>query len=361
MATTLISRQHTVTPFVFSSLDRAGNAAKRLKSVLELRGCEQRPLGWYKKALARTVGYGGGWDELRRAVGAGGAQPGRLDHEMRDFEAMFDRRMDQADRLAKDAGIDWSLALRVINEAEPTGNGTGPFRLEDYEDDVWLRYRPPPLPASPDGKLLPRTVEAADGASPCGCLGVLEDRLRGLVGVHLASALTIENLGYHADNDAWRIGISHRKSQGSVTFTRYMSGHVYEDEPRPLRPTEIDYARQEWEVIDCKLPRGGARDDFLEVLGTAMASHMIQDMVWALTPPRPPVIRGFGNQINIFEDEEDQVMLASTVVELHAFTMATDSDLAEMEEGDGWLGHRTPSPRIRGLCREIEPLEMIDQ
>lgn len=354
MATAHHSEKADVTPFVFTSLDRANNAAKRLKAALRIEGKLDRPLGWYKTILSRMVGYGG-WEELRRAIDAK-QEPSRLDHDLKDFAAVCRRRREQARTLANEADIIQSTAGWIIDEVEPTGNGTGPFRLFDVDEEgeVTLRYLPPPIPAQPDGRLRLFSEDRQDLVNPYGAVDLLYDTLADRVGYEVVDAMTLECLG----DDRWRIGIV--EPVASTTFRRSLTADLYKNEPRPLRPTEIRSARMEWSVENCEFPNDEYRDETLEAIGTAIAALMIRDAIWALIEPRPPIIERFLSFLDINEDVEDQVLLSERVADMHGYALDTDEEFATDEDDGAILGREMRPFRIVGLCQEIARLEVTD-
>jgi len=342
--------------FRFSSLQRASVAAKRLKSAMVAEGHESKPLGWYRNILAKVLEHRD-WTALVQSVKSD-LPLGILDHEIRDIDQLIFRRIRQAEALRRLTGIDASMATWLIDEVEPTGSGTGPLRVDGPDDTLALRYVFPPLPQTDEGMLDLYSAEARavwNETTEYGCAFVLADYYA-------------ENLGFlpmrasRLSKCTWKIEVFEGvKAVASTAFSRYAIASLDEDEPRPLRPTEIASVRQEWIISECKLPvRGSRRQDIAEMLGAMMAMHMVQDLVWLLSYPRPPVTGSVTVEVDVYEEDKDQVLLGQCIADAHEFAMEIDEDNFREAEGRAYRLEPPLTRRIRDLCPEIYPLLLKD-
>jgi hypothetical protein len=349
-------------PFVFSSPDRPAKAAKRLKTALEPLLPAKKPLGWYKTVLSRCLGHES-WEALRSSVSSPSSTC-RLDHEVRSLDAIFERRRRQALVLSREAGIMFSTAEYVVNETEPSGNGSGVFRLLDTEslgedeglDDYDLAYRLPALPSGRGHELFTPAEERDDYTSPYGFVHMLGDTALDQGGERLVDTLRLDDLGL----GRVRFVLGSGRAECSATVYRTLTGSALSDEPRPLRPTEMSGIVQKWHIEECAFPKRS--DERMDVMGLAIAACMIREMIWAMMPPRPPVYGEFSPFLDINEGIETQFALGERVAGWHEYVLGTDAEWAsEQDDEPSWSRSDDGTFRLASLCREIHDLEVIDE
>jgi hypothetical protein len=153
-------------PFRFASVDRAKSAARRLQTVASEKHGIKLPLTQWQDVVARFAGAAD-WKALSRSVADFGGEPDPLDHQLPDLVALVERRDDTVRAFTRllheiDAAVDLAEDPdglgELIAEAEPTGNGNGPFVVRPVyfpSDTPIVVHRLAPL----DRADLPRLAE----------------------------------------------------------------------------------------------------------------------------------------------------------------------------------------------------------
>jgi hypothetical protein len=116
-------------------------------------------------------------------------------------------------------------------------------------------------------------------------------------------------------------------------------GSLYEDEPRILRPTEIESLQLHWSLSEFELQDGMEEEVAVVVVSGLIATDMLQCASWCALAPRPAVIGDIEMRIESYEDNRQMSMqIAQTAAQGIDATVELQREmfLDDSFEDDGW-------------------------
>lgn len=340
---------------VFSNPKRADKAVKRLRTALKESGREPPSLGTLKAVFASMCGHPSYADV------AGEAPSDRqwaalLDHDLPTLERLECRRIHQSMVMAERLGLDPGLTRAIVDYCEPSGNGTYDLRVHSIDGNlVTLLYALPSIQRSEGGNLA--TIrEATDFGGPdsvyslafhpWGLTFEMGDYLD--VNVLECRTTTAGMVSISLEVDGRRCGIS---------YSRTATASISADEPRILRPSEIDSATLTFALRSCDL--GDMDEDaMMDAMSTIIACDMLQCAIWCLTAPRPGLVGNVGLALRSARKGWQRIV-AERIEEMIIYACETETENFHMQSGRfSWEKPSKAALACNRLMRQIGELEI---
>jgi hypothetical protein len=340
---------------VFSNPKRADKAVKRLRTALKESGRYPPPLGTLKAVFANMCGHPS-YADVVGVASMGKEWAALLDHDLGNLDRLECRRRHQATVMAARLDLDPGLSRAIVDYYEPSGNGTYDLRLQSIDGDVpTLLYALPPMQRSENGSLATIPEATGFGGSdtvyslafhPWGLTFEMNDHLDVDVLQSITTPAGLVSLSL--DIDGCRCGVS---------YSRIATATISEDEPRVLRPSEIESATLTFTLGSYDL---GDMDEasMADAMSTLVACDILQCAIWCLTAPRPSLV---GNIRLVLRAARKgwQRVVAKGVEEMILYARETETENFHMQSGKhSWEKPSKPTLACNRLMRQIGELEI---
>lgn len=340
---------------VFSDSKRADKAVKRLRTALKESGREPPALGTLKAVFASMCGHPSYADVVGEAP-SDREWAALLDHDLPTLDRLECRRRHQSTVMAERLGLDMGHSRAIVDYYEPSGNGTYDLRLHSIDGDLaTLLYALPAMQRSENGNLA--TIhEATDFGGPdsvyslafhpWGLTFEMNDHLD--VDVLRCRTTTAGMVSMSLEVDGHRCGVS---------YSRTATASISADEPRVLRPSEIDSATLTFALRACD--RGGMDEATMtDAMSTLVACDMLQCAIWCLTAPRPGLVGKVGLVLRS-AGKGWQRSVAERVEELILYACETETENFHMQSGKySWEKPSKAVLACKRLMSQIGELEI---
>lgn len=281
--------------FKFVSEKQALKAARRLQEGVARATSEKKSLGWAKNALAWACGQ----RDYKALTSEGTETPSVLDQDIADVDFLLDRRAYQASILEKSAKVDHATAWKLVHFSEPTGLGST-FRFLDFDTCPVMQYQIPGFRKRADKRhdpfILRSREEEAYGLSHIAFDGIFQFD-------QPVTDVSLQVGPPNLDGECAIAAFFEEELICRFVLERRAVAFLYEDEPRILRPTEVESLTICWVLSEFELESGVDEDFAVEFCAGLVATDMLQCATWCCLAPRPAVIGDIDMSIDCYEDD----------------------------------------------------------